>query len=180
MEQKLPNTTGVKIHCGLFVRPELSPHLLILFDLVTQQYQRLGSELHSIGFLCTLALCDFFFFKLGRVEGFDDFSSFFIFFITKVLIMFSFSPGEFVCMLLWKLRSSSTSVLLVLQNLHHPGVVNLEQMFETPERVWPASYMYGKINLERGGVGVTGDGWVDEVEGVEWSRGGWVARTRIG
>ena len=163
MEQKLPNTTGEKIHCGLFVRPELSPHLLILFDLVTQQYQRLGSELHSIGFLCTLALCDFF-----------------IFFITKVLIMFSFSPGEFVCMLLWKLRSSSTSVLLVLQNLHHPGVVNLEQMFETPERVWPASYMYGKINLERGGVGVTGDGWVDEVEGVEWSRGGWVARTRIG
>ena len=50
MEQKLPNTTGGKMHCGLFVRSELSPHLLILFDLVTQQYQRLGSELHSISF----------------------------------------------------------------------------------------------------------------------------------
>ena len=23
----------------------------------------------------------------------------------------------------------------ILQNLHHPGVVNLEKMFETPERV---------------------------------------------
>ena len=24
----------------------------------------------------------------------------------------------------------------ILQNLHHPGVVNLERMFETPERIF--------------------------------------------
>lgn len=24
----------------------------------------------------------------------------------------------------------------ILQNIHHPGVVNLEKMFETPERVY--------------------------------------------
>lgn len=27
-------------------------------------------------------------------------------------------------------------VVLYLQNLHHPGIVNLECMFETPERVF--------------------------------------------
>ena len=31
--------------------------------------------------------------------------------------------------------SVTTIVCFLLQNLHHPGVVNLEKMFETPEKV---------------------------------------------
>lgn len=30
----------------------------------------------------------------------------------------------------------------ILQNIHHPGVVNLEKMFETPERVSFHSFLY--------------------------------------
>ena len=42
----------------------------------------------------------------------------------------------------------------MLQNLHHPGVVNLEQMFETPERVCVACCMASC--LEWFGVGQFG------------------------
>lgn len=27
-------------------------------------------------------------------------------------------------------------MLFIFQNLHHPGVVNLEKMFETPEKIY--------------------------------------------
>ena len=33
----------------------------------------------------------------------------------------------------------------IFQNLHHPGVVNLEKMFETPERV--SSKLCKSVNL---------------------------------
>lgn len=30
----------------------------------------------------------------------------------------------------------------ILQNIHHPGVVNLEKMFETPERVFVFQFQF--------------------------------------
>ena len=33
-------------------------------------------------------------------------------------------------------QNDSSIVCVCLQNLHHPGVVNLEKMFETPERIF--------------------------------------------
>ena len=87
------------MHCGLFVRSELSPHLLILFDLVTQQYQRLGSELHSISFY---AHWPYVIKKIIIIKNWEEWRDLMIFplffFMTKVLIMFSFFPGEFVCL----------------------------------------------------------------------------------
>ena len=57
----------------------------------------------------------------------------------------------------------------MLQNLHHPGVVNLEQMFETPERVCVACCMFEWKNRsgreERKGGGGNGEMRIRNGEG---------------
>ena len=35
-----------------------------------------------------------------------------------------------------KQEAALKNEVAILQNLHHPGVVNLERMFETPERIF--------------------------------------------
>lgn len=35
-----------------------------------------------------------------------------------------------------KQEAALKNEVAILQNLHHPGVVNLEKMFETPERIF--------------------------------------------
>lgn len=36
----------------------------------------------------------------------------------------------------------------ILQNIHHPGVVNLEKMFETPERVYVSQFKFLSLLLK--------------------------------
>ena len=46
-----------------------------------------------------------------------------------------------------KQEAALKNEVAILQNLHHPGVVNLERMFETPERIFVVmEKMKGIIN----------------------------------
>ena len=47
-----------------------------------------------------------------------------------------------------KQEAALKNEVAILQNLHHPGVVNLERMFETPERIFVVmEKLRGKPNI---------------------------------